>query len=141
MVQPDPADLAKVPLFDGLTDEQLASVAERLQVEEYQPGQTPIHEGQHGYAFFILAEGTARAEHDGEVLEHLQPGAVFGEMAFFAPNSRRSATIVCETPITVLAMFGTAFRTMQAELPEVARRIEELAHARAARSQDGDETA
>ena len=65
---------------------------------------------QHGYALFVLDEGRARAELNGQVLEQLEPGAVFGEVAFFAPNSWRSATVVAETHIRVFSMFGTHFR-------------------------------
>jgi CRP-like cAMP-binding protein len=130
MTHPDPVQLAGVPLFAGLSGEQLADLAKHLEVEEFEIGRPPARSGQHGYAFFILAEGKAHAEFDGRVLERLEPGAVFGEMAFFAPDSRRTATVVPDTPIRVYSMFGTAFRVMQQTMPEVAERLEDLVRTR-----------
>lgn len=126
MSHPGVDELARVPLFEGLTNDQLASLASRFEVEEFQPGHSPARAGDHGYVFFVLAEGTAHVEMDGQVLEQLGPGSAFGEMAFFAPNSRRSATVVPETPLRVFTLFGTDFRTMQVEYPQIAHRLEDM---------------
>ena len=133
MTHPDSSRLATIPLFAGLSAEQLDAVASWLEVEDFDTGSRPAREAAHGYAFFVLDEGRARAELDGQVLEVLEPGAVFGEMAFFAPDSRRTATIVPDTPIRVFSMFGTRFRQMQVELPEVADRLRGLFEERQAR--------
>jgi CRP/FNR family cyclic AMP-dependent transcriptional regulator len=135
MEHPDPNRLATVPLFQGLSDEQRHMLAAWLEVEVFTPGRPPARKDQSGYAFFILDSGQAHAELDGEVLETLQPGAVFGEMAFFSPSGRRSATIVPDSEIRVFSMFGTYFRQMQSELPEVAARLERLVEERSARVQ------
>jgi len=133
MDNPDPNRLALVPLFQGLTDDQRQRLSSWLDIEVFDAGHSPVRANQHGYAFFVLDEGRALAELDGQVLERLEPGAVFGEMAFFAPSSRRSATIVAETPIRVFSMFGTHFREMQMEMPEIAGRLQQLFEERAAR--------
>ncbi len=134
MDSPDPNRLAQVPLFKGLTEDQLGRLAGWLRVDQFDVGRSPIHADQHGYAFFVLDEGRARAELDGKVLEELEPGAVFGEGVFFAPDSRRAADIVAETPIRVFSMFGTHFREMQTQMPEVAARLQQLFEERSARS-------
>jgi CRP-like cAMP-binding protein len=135
MSHPDPGQLASVPLFAGLSDPQLADLAEHLEVEQFEAGHPPARSGNHGYAFFVLAEGRAHAELDGQVLENLEPGAVFGEMAFFAPDSKRAATVIPDTPVKVYSMFGTDFRVMQANVPEVAERLEALFQERHARTE------
>jgi CRP-like cAMP-binding protein len=137
---PEPDRLALIPLFAGLSHEQLTRLAGWMEMKEYDIGQSPIRASQHGYAFFVLDEGRARAELDGHVLETLEPGDVFGEMAFFAPNSRRNATVVAETPIRVLSMFGMHFRMMQTEMPDVAARLERVFDERAARMSAGGDT-
>jgi CRP/FNR family cyclic AMP-dependent transcriptional regulator len=81
------------------------------------------------YEFLILDEGRARVERDGRTLATLGPGDVFGELAFFA-DGHRSADVVAETDIRVLAMFGTRFRELEMSMPEVAQRIHELARER-----------
>jgi CRP-like cAMP-binding protein len=133
MIHPDPVALRKIPIFSSLSDADCQKLASWLEVEEFDSGRLPARANQSGYAFFILDEGRARAEVDGKILEILEPGAVFGEMVFFDPSGRRSADVVPETRIQVFTMFGTRFREMQMEMPEVAAQLERLFQERAAR--------
>jgi CRP/FNR family cyclic AMP-dependent transcriptional regulator len=126
MTHPEIAQLTQVPLFAGLSDEVLQTLTTRMEIEQYSAGASPAKVGGHGYAFFVLGSGTAHAELDGKVLETLEAGAVFGEGALFAEDSRRTATVVADSTIEVYCMFGTDFRTMQMELPEVAERLQSL---------------
>jgi CRP-like cAMP-binding protein len=127
-MHPQAAELAAIPLFAGLTDDQLASLAPHFEVGEFDAGHRLTRAGAHGYAFFVVAEGSARVEIDGEVVNHLTPGSTFGEMAFFASNSRRTADVIPDSPIRVFSMFGLDFRGLQQDYPEVAARIEEQHH-------------
>jgi CRP-like cAMP-binding protein len=138
-VHPDPDRLKAVDLFQSLDDSERATLASWLEVEELSADGPLLRADTSGYAFFVLDEGRARAELDGVVLEVLEPGAVFGEMAFFAPDGHRTATIVPETPLRVFSMFGTRFRQMQQELPTVAARLQQLVEKRAARVQAAKE--
>jgi CRP-like cAMP-binding protein len=131
---PDPRWLASTPLFAGVTEERLAELTHWFEVREYDAGHVAMSQDQAGYVFFILEAGRAHAEIDGQVMEVLDPGSVFGEIAFFNPDGRRTATIVADTPVRVWSMFGTSFREMQLELPAVAGRIEALARERSART-------
>ncbi|HEX3426004.1 MAG TPA: cyclic nucleotide-binding domain-containing protein [Acidimicrobiales bacterium] len=133
MDKPDPRRLAQVPLFQGLSENDLVTLASWLDVDEFPAGRMPLREADSGYAFFVLDEGRVHAEHDGQILEVLGPGAVFGEMAFFSSDGRRAASIVSETPIRVFTMFGTRFRVMQRDMPEVAARLQHLFQERLAR--------
>jgi CRP-like cAMP-binding protein len=135
-VHPDPSELASIPAFAGLDSSQLASLATKFEVESFEAGHSPAKFGQHGYDFFVLVGGTARVEIDGEVVGHLEPGSVFGEMAFFAPDSLRSASVIPDTDIRVLSLFGTDFRTMQIEFPTVAKFIEDGYHDRQAHDEE-----
>src|SRR5262245_31905161 len=128
-MNPEPERLSRIPLFDGLSDDRRALLASWFEVEEFQPGKRLTHEGSVEYEFLVLDEGRARVEHDGQVLKVLEPGDVFGEMAFFG-DGRRNADVVAETDVTVLWMFGTKFREMQTSMPEVAERLEELVRER-----------
>ena len=60
MDNPDPNRLARVPLFEGLTEEELQRLAGWFTVERFDVGRSPVQASQHGYAFFVLDEGTAR---------------------------------------------------------------------------------
>jgi CRP-like cAMP-binding protein len=133
MTHPDPARLRSVPLFEGLSDAEYTELASWFTVDDFTPDHNPVRQSAHGYAFFVVDDGRAHVEVDGHVLEVLEPGSVFGEMAFFEPDSRRTATVVPEGTLRVLTMFGTHFREMQARMPQIAQRLEALSAARHAR--------
>ena len=86
--------------------------------------------------FFVLEGGTAVVTHGGEAVAQLGPGDVFGEMAFFG-DGHRTADVVAETQVRVLIMFGTRFRELQIELPDVAAELEQLVRHRASELERG----
>lgn len=128
-MHPDPETLRGVRLFAGLTDEERARLAAWLDVEEHQAGKHLAREGVSDYAFFVLDRGTALVTREGQTINSIGPGDVFGEVAFFG-DGRRTATVVAETDVRVLTMFGTRFREMQRDMPDVASQIEALALSR-----------
>ena len=67
----DSSDLATLPLFGALTEDQLERVAaacEELAVEE---GTTLVREGDFGHAVFAITAGTADVVHEGAVINTL----------------------------------------------------------------------
>jgi voltage-gated potassium channel len=80
-------------------------------------------EGASGYSFFILREGTATVTIDGIEVRTLEPGDFFGELAILG-DGRRTATVTTTAPGRVLVLFGTEFRQLQHEYPELAAQIE-----------------
>jgi cAMP-dependent protein kinase regulator len=130
-MHPDPKRLSEISVFAGLTGEQLDQIASWLDVEEH-PARTRLtREGASGYAFFILDQGQARVELEGETIYELRPGDVFGEMAFFS-DGRRKADVFAATDVRVMALFGTRFSELQALAPEVTDRLDAIARERAA---------
>jgi CRP-like cAMP-binding protein len=78
--------LSHVPLFDGLSADQLAQVASLAREQRASTGHVFFREGELGDAFFVLLEGNVRiSKHivgvGEEALAILEPGACFGEMA------------------------------------------------------------
>ena len=128
-MHPDPDRLSQVALFAGLTPDERERLSAWLDVDEFSAGKLLAREGAHDYAFFILDAGSARVERDGATVHKLGPGDVFGEVAFFR-DGRRTASVIAETDVRVLTMFGSRFREMQKDLPGVAARIERLARDR-----------
>jgi CRP-like cAMP-binding protein len=121
-MKPDPARLSTLPLFASLSPDELEHVAGWMELSEVSAGAQLVTEGAPGYVFFVIEEGTADVLQNGERLTELGPGDFFGEVAIL-DGGRRTATVTATSPARVVAMFGTEFRQLEAELPTVADRI------------------
>ncbi len=95
-----------------------------------------IHEGASGYTFFVILEGTVDVDRGGELIETLGPGDFFGEMAILG-SGRRNATVTASTRVELVVLFGTVFRTMESEHPDVAERIKRKVAERVERTDAG----
>jgi voltage-gated potassium channel len=118
-----PAELAAVPLFAPLSEPELAEIASWFDATDVGEGVRLVGEGASGYTFFVLADGSAVVTANGEEVGTLWPGDFFGEIAILG-DGRRSATVTTTAPSRVLVMFGTEFRRLQQNHPEIASRIE-----------------
>jgi CRP-like cAMP-binding protein len=118
-----PDDLAGIALFDSVEADTRAAIASWFELKEVSPGVRLTGEGAAGYSFFILRDGTATVSIDGHEVRTLEAGDYFGELAILG-DGRRTATVTTASPSTVLVLFGTEFRQLQQEHPEVAAQIE-----------------
>jgi CRP-like cAMP-binding protein len=80
------ARLARVPFFEGLTEEALALIANATTEESHATGTKIFQYGDVGDKLFILLEGKVRISREvaglgEEALAVLGPGEVFGEMS------------------------------------------------------------
>ena len=114
----DASRIKGIPLFAGMTDDELADVADHLEERHVQAGEHLVSEGASGYFFFVIESGEASVSHGDEVVATLGPGDFFGEAAIIE-NKRRSATVTATAPMTVLAMFGADFALLEARSPSV----------------------
>jgi CRP-like cAMP-binding protein len=124
-------DVRNVPLFTELSEEQLIELANWFHVQNVSEGRKLVGEGAPGYTFFVLMEGAAVVTADGNQLAMLGAGDFFGEIAILG-DGRRTATVTSTEPARLLTMFGTEFRRLEAEHPEIAARIKEAMQARVA---------
>ena len=124
------ADLATLPLFNALDDDQLGELATWFHLQSQTEGTRLVGEGAPGYTFFVLIEGTAAVTSEGQTLTVLTPGDFFGEVAILG-DGRRTATVTSTSPARLLVLFGTEFRQLEAAHPEIASRIAEAMQARA----------
>jgi CRP-like cAMP-binding protein len=122
MAHPD--DLAGIPLFDSLSEDELTQLAPRFEIKTVSEGVRLASEGASGYSFFVLAEGSAVVTVADEVVTTYGPGDFFGEMAILG-DGRRTATVTTTSPAKVLSLFGTEFRRLQQTQPSVAVRLEQ----------------
>jgi voltage-gated potassium channel len=122
-------DLAGIALLDDLEPEELTKIAPWFEVQDVSPGVNLTGEGASGYSFYILTDGTASVTIDGVEVNTLGPGDFFGELAILG-DGVRTATVTTTSPSRLLVLFGTEFRQLQQEQPDLASRIEAGVRAR-----------
>lgn len=87
--------LRKVSIFSETPDDVLADVAHLLDEVSIRAGERIFQKGDMGTCMYIIVEGRVRV-HDGEMLlNYLEQGSVFGEMAALDPEPR-SASVTAE---------------------------------------------
>src|SRR5215216_5273954 len=118
----DEARLSEIPLFSGLNRKERRALAPRTDEVELDQGRVIVREGEWAYEFFAIEEGTAEVRRGEQLLAELGPGDFFGEMGLVG-DTRRNATVIASSPLTVVVMTAQAFRQTARELPEVAAKI------------------
>jgi CRP-like cAMP-binding protein len=114
----DPARLRTIPLFEGIHDTDVEMIADHMEERLVAPGEHLTREGASGYFFFVIIDGTASVERQGQVVAGLGPGDFFGEAAII-DATRRNATVTATSDMTVGALFGADFAKYEHDSPEL----------------------
>lgn len=86
-----------------------------------------VREGDIGDTFYVILEGEAKVlSGSGRVVNRLRPGEFFGEISLL-DGGPRTATVVAETPLVMLALPRKAFLRVVKLEPEVGAKL--LGHA------------
>jgi len=127
MARRDAELLARVPLFAGLSKRHLRGLAAIAREQRFDEGEAIAREGKPGDDFYVIVSGQAKVLRGKRALGRLTPGDFFGEIALL-DEGPRSASVVAETPITVLTINRRPFQTaLQREPSVVLKMLEELA--------------
>ena len=121
----DPARLRPLPLFEGIHEDDVNMIAEHMEERLVSPGEHLTREGASGYFFFVILDGTASVERQGELLASLGPGDFFGEAAVLEAT-RRNATVTATSDMTAAALFGADFAKYEHDSPELHARIKRV---------------
>ncbi len=116
--------LQRTPLFSGLNPQQLEQVGKRFIERSYAPGDKIVTQGKGGEGFFIILEGRAEAVREQAggtrvVLNPLNPGDFFGEMALLT-EQLRTASVVTVEPTCCLVLAQWDFLALLREDAEMA---------------------
>jgi CRP/FNR family transcriptional regulator len=119
--------LRRVSVFAGLSQDDLAAIAEVSISRRYSSGEVVFREGDGGDTCYIVRSGLARAvrQHsDGRsiTLSHFAAGDIFGELAMF-DEEPRSATVDVIEEAEVLAIPGRDMQRLMGEHPEIAVKL------------------
>ena len=100
--------LKRASSFSELPGYILAKLAAVLQKKEVQPGTTIIQQGEAGDALYLILQGDVHVVRDGQKVQRLGEGELFGEMSLF-DSIRRTATVISATPVTLGVIGKDAF--------------------------------
>lgn len=115
--------LAQVPLFAGLSPRHLKRVGDLTEHVRFMEGATVVRQGDAGDTFFVILEGEAKvAGPSGRVVNRLRPGEFFGEISLL-DGGPRTASVVAETPLTMLALSRASLLRLVQREPAVGVRL------------------
>jgi CRP-like cAMP-binding protein len=103
--------LKGVPLFEGLTPQQLRRVAEVGRVKLFRAGGAIVRLGEPGDTFYVIMDGQALVVRETGRPLKLHAGDFFGELALIE-NAPRSADVIATDDVTALTIGQTAFKRL-----------------------------
>jgi pyruvate,water dikinase len=117
--QPQHAEmLARVPLFEGVGDDDRAKIARLFKQRTFATGETVTKEGSHAAAFFVIESGTATVTVRGEHRRTMEAGDFFGEIALI-DDGARSATVTADTALVCQGLTLWDFRPLVQHNPAI----------------------
>jgi CRP-like cAMP-binding protein len=114
--------LTPVPLFAGLTDDELDAVAHAATQLDYKAGKVLMSEGEVAHEMFVVVEGTLGVTRDGEHVADIGPGGFAGELALVT-NHHRNSTVSATTDVSVLHIDGREFAGVLNAAPRIAVKL------------------
>jgi CRP-like cAMP-binding protein len=116
--------LKNIPLFTFVEDDELALIAEKLELKTFPENTLIIKEGDAGNCLYLLKSGRVKvfAQHqdlDQEiVLSYLESGDHFGEMALISGDPR-SASVLSVTEVEAWELNRDVFDTLIVNNPSI----------------------
>jgi len=116
--------LAKVPLFEGLTNKELREVSNLAVRMTLPAGRELMRQGAAGHEFLVVLDGSVDVLIDGVVVASPASGECYGEVALL-DDRRRTATVVARSDVIVDIIGRREFVDMLEVQPQIAARLRE----------------
>jgi glutamate/tyrosine decarboxylase-like PLP-dependent enzyme len=127
-------DVRSVPLFETLSDEQVAFVESSSREVSAGPGEHIIEQWEPTRDFYVVLEGSVDVLQDGRLLKSLLPGQFFGEVAAMDWGASfgysRTASVVSTSPTRLLALPADCLQRLLRESSDVESIVSGLARRR-----------
>ena len=116
--------LAKVPLFSGLSKKELRLISQLATYLEEPAGTVLTQEGKPGHEFIIILSGDIEVRQGNRIVAERGPGSYIGEIALL-DHRPRTATVVAKTPVSIEVIgqreFADAGATQRGEMGAAAQ--------------------
>jgi voltage-gated potassium channel len=120
--------VAKVPLFSGLTANEIADIMRLLRAQQVEAGARIVRRGEPGHSMYFIAAGEVEIELPHDRLR-LGVGHFFGEVAVLR-RARRSATVTALTRTSLLVLDAQDLHALMERDPRIAELIRQVARSR-----------
>ena len=110
--------LRSVPLFQGMSDRSIETIAGLAFETDFPAGATLVREGEPGDRFLIIRNGSAVVDQGGRTLRLLGGGDFVGEISLI-DGSPRSATVTATAPVDALCIDRDGFARLMDEFPSI----------------------
>ena len=120
--------LRQLPLLTPLNDAQLWELRRISTWRKVPAGTVLMHEGSNAVSCYLLLKGEAKVMQQGKLIALLDPGTLFGELAFAEPKpTLRNATVVAATDAVIgkwpYAKLGSASTGLQSKMLQIFFRL------------------
>jgi hypothetical protein len=116
-------EAAQLHAFAGLDPDERRACVERSNILECAAGDRVLKEGGSSHNLFLVLEGRLEARRGGRLMNVLEPGDVFGEMAFLLELPRQSDVYAAPTGARILSLSDRTLRALIAEEPALASKL------------------
>lgn len=121
--------LKKVPMFQGVSEEEHAFIGSYLRTKTVPRGKAIIKQGNAGDSIFLIARGIANVEvTEGDAVNHvatLYAGDFFGEAALLR-GTPRNATTIAATPCSLYELKRQDLDRICEQHPKIRETVEEV---------------
>jgi CRP-like cAMP-binding protein len=114
--------LAKVPLFQGLSKKEMRLISQLATYLEAPAGTKLTTEGQPGHEFIIILSGDIEVRQGNRIVAERGPGSYIGEIALL-DHRPRTATVVAKTPVSIEVIGQREFAALLADVPELSQQL------------------
>jgi CRP/FNR family transcriptional regulator, cyclic AMP receptor protein len=121
----DASQLKSIPLFQEVSDEELAEIAPFAEETTVEDGTELVREGDFSYEFFAIQDGQAEVTRGGEKVAELGPGDFFGEIGVLE-RDLRTASVVAKTDMSLVTLTGWDMKRMDKAMPHAVERVRQV---------------
>ena len=120
------ADLTKIPLFAGLSEDQLHALAERTLPRSFPKNAIVVNEGDLSDSLYLILSGKVKVylgDESGKelILDIKGPGQYFGEMVL--DEQARSATVMTLEPSQFATLARAEFIAVLRQHPDISLKV------------------